>query len=215
MDTDFGQKINYIKEWLGTGSINVFGLPMSGKDTVGVRLAEALGGKFLSSGLIIRANEELTRQHYTDKGDLAPSDVFLNWVLPYFDRPELKEFPLVLSSIGRWAGEEDIVMDYAEKAGHPIRVAVILNVSEADVLNRWESVSALKDRGNRIDDEKPEVFQNRIDEFRKKTAPVLLHYRALGKLVEVKGDLDRDGVFAELVNKLYEHALVNPVSTSQ
>jgi len=43
------EKIVAIKKWLGTGSINIFGLPMSGKDTMGIRLAEALGGKFLSS----------------------------------------------------------------------------------------------------------------------------------------------------------------------
>ena len=50
------EKISKIKEWLGRGSINIFGLPMSGKDTQGVKLAETLGAKFLSSGMIIRAN---------------------------------------------------------------------------------------------------------------------------------------------------------------
>ena len=51
-------KIETIKAWLGTGSINIFGLPMSGKDTQGIKLAETLGAKFLSSGMIIRAMEE-------------------------------------------------------------------------------------------------------------------------------------------------------------
>lgn len=207
MDTDFGQKILYIKNWLGTGSVNIFGLPMSGKDTVGVRLAEMLGGKFLSSGLIIRANEELTRQHFSDKGDLTPTDVFYKWVLPYFEKEELKDFPLILSSIGRWSGEEDKVMETAEKAGHPIKVAVILNISEADVMSRWQAVATLKDRGARYDDEKPEVFQHRIDEFRTKTAPVLLHYRSMGLLIEVKADTERDAVFNELVEKLYSFAV--------
>ena len=126
-----------------------------------MRLAEALGGKFLSSGLIIRANEELTRQHFSDKGDLTPTDVFYKWVLPYFEKEELKEFPLILSSIGRWSGEENKVMETAEKAGHPIKAAVILNISEADVMSRWQAVAELKDRGTRYDDEKPEVFQDR------------------------------------------------------
>ena len=35
-------KLAKIKAWLGTGSLNVFGLPMSGKDTVGERLAFCL-----------------------------------------------------------------------------------------------------------------------------------------------------------------------------
>ena len=52
------EKINLIKRWLGTGSINIFGMPFSGKDTVGVRLAQDLNGRFLSSGLIMRAAEE-------------------------------------------------------------------------------------------------------------------------------------------------------------
>ena len=58
------EKIQKIKEWLGTGSINIFGLPMSGKDTQGIRLAEAIGAKFLSSGMIIRAMEQETRKKY-------------------------------------------------------------------------------------------------------------------------------------------------------
>lgn len=214
MDADFGKKILYIKQWLGTGSVNVFGLPMSGKDTVGVRLAQAVGGKFLSSGLIIRANEELTRQHFTEKGDLAPTDVFMDWVLPYFDKPELKDYPLVLSSIGRWSGEENAVMERAEKAGHPIKAVIILNVSEADVMARWQAVATLKDRGTRYDDSDPAVFQNRINEFRKKTSPVLLHYRSLGLLIEVQADMERDVVFSELINQLYNFA-ANHASTSR
>ena len=52
------EKIEAIRKWLGTGSINIFGFPMSGKDTQGVKLAEVLGGKLLSSGIIIRANAD-------------------------------------------------------------------------------------------------------------------------------------------------------------
>lgn len=210
VETELSPKIEFIKQWLGTGSINVFGLPMSGKDTIGVKLAEALGGKFLSSGLIIRANEELTNQHYTDKGDLAPSNVFEDWVLPYFDKPELKDFPLILSSIGRWSGEEDKVMARAEKSGHPTKAVIILNISEADVQARWQNVAVVQDRGNRNDDSSPEVFQNRINEFMKKTAPVILRYRMMGLLVEVRADMDRERVFAETVNRLYDYAVNHP-----
>ena len=209
MDIGLRDKILAIKEWLGTGSVNIFGLPMSGKDTVGVRFAEEIGGKFLSSGMIIRANEEATRQRYSDKGELAPTNVFYEWVLPYFDKPELKDFPLVLSSIGRWSGEEDAVMERAERAGHPIKAAVILNVSEADVMLRWQAVASLKDRGKRLDDESLEVFQKRIDEFRRKTAPVLLHYRAMGMIVEVQADGERGAVFVEFINQLYNFATKN------
>lgn len=198
------EKIEAIRKWLGTGSINIFGFPMSGKDTQGVKLAEALGGKLLSSGIIIRANEAEQHKKLTDKGNLIPTDIFYEWVLPYFERSDLKDSPLVLSSIGRWFGEEDTVMETAERTGHPIKAAVLLNISEADVLARFQKLQILNDRGERQDDKDLNVFQVRLDEFREKTMPVLEHYKALGLLVNVNGDQSREEVFEDIVNKLYE-----------
>jgi len=206
------EKIDAIKKWLGEGSINIFGLPMSGKDTVGVRLAELLGAKFLSSGIIIRAMEEETNNHMTDSGNLIPSDMFYDWVLPYFGRDDLAGTPLVLSSVGRWSGEEDSVMASAEKAYHPIKAVVLLNVSEADVMERWEKALELGHRempglvSQRADDKKKEVFEKRIQEFREKTLPVLRHYKELGLLVPVHADGDRETVFENVIDELYQFA---------
>lgn len=198
------EKIEAIKKWLGTGSINIFGFPMSGKDTQGVKLAEVLGGKLISSGIIIRANEAAQHKKLTDKGNLIPTDIFYEWVLPYFERSDLKDSPLILSSIGRWFGEEDTVIETAERTGHPIKAVVLLNISEADVLARFQKLQILNDRGERQDDKDLGVFQVRLDEFRKKTMPVLEHYKALGLLVNVNGDQSREEVSTEIIDKLYE-----------
>lgn len=206
------EKLNAIREWLGTGSIDIFGLPMSGKDTVGIRLAESIGARFLSSGMIIRAMEQETNQHFTDNGDLAPTDVFYEWVLPYFAREDLRNSALVLSSVGRWSGEENQVMEAARSAGHEIKAAVLLNVSEADVQVRMEAVreAGMRESGQettkREDDRNREVFEKRIREFNEKTIPVIKHYQQLGMLVQVRADMDRDAVFNELVDRLYEFA---------
>lgn len=200
-------KVKVIKDWLGTGSINIFGLPMSGKDTQGIKLAETLGAKFLSSGMIIRAMEQETRQRLSDKGALIPTNVFYEWVLPYFERSDLFEYPLVLSSIGRWYGEETQVMSVAAGAGHEMKAVVILNISEADVEKRFEAAKTLGDRGEREDDKDIEVFRTRLKEFREKTLPVLQHYRTLGLLVDVNGDQTREEVFDEIIDKLYKKAL--------
>lgn len=199
-------KVEAIKKWLGTGSINIFGFPMSGKDTQGVKLAEALNGKLLSSGIIIRAKEMEQHKNLTANGDLIPTDVFYEWVLPYFEREDLKKYPLVLSSIGRWFGEEDTVIETAERTGHPIKAAVLLNISEADVMARFQKLQILNDRGERQDDKDLGVFQVRLDEFRKKTMPVLEHYKAMGLLINVNGDQSREEVFAEMVEKLWEYS---------
>ena len=200
------EKIAIIKRWLGTGSINIFGFPMSGKDTQGVKLAEAIGGKLLSSGIIIRSKEAELHKNLTGKGNLIPTDTFYDWVLPYFKREDLKKYPLVLSSIGRWYGEEDIVMQTAEESGHEIKAAVLLNISEADVLDRFHKLQILNDRGVREDDKDLAIFQTRLDEFRAKTMPVLEHYKAMNLLVNVNGDQSREEVFREIVDKLYDFA---------
>jgi adenylate kinase len=205
------EKITAIKKWLGTGSINIFGLPMSGKDTQGIKLAEALNAKFLSSGMIIRAMEKENKVQYTDNGSLAPTNIFYEWVLPYFECPDLFEYPLVLSSIGRWSGEENQVMSVATGAGHDIKAVVILNISEADVEKRFEEAKILNDRGDRADDSNSEILHNRLQKFREKTLPVLQHYNSLGLLINVNGDQTREEVFNELVEKLYQKTLESHV----
>lgn len=197
------EKLSAIKKWLGTGSINIFGLPMSGKDTQGIKLAEAIDAKFLSSGMIIRAMEKETKNHYSEHGALIPTNVFYEWVLPYFERSDLFKYPLILSSIGRWHGEEDQVMSVAAGAGHEIKAVILLNISEADVEQRFEKAKVLDDRGDRKDDKDLETFKTRLQEFREKTLPVLQHYNSLGLLVDINGDQSREAVFNEIVEKLY------------
>ena len=203
------EKLAKINEWLGTGSINVFGLPMSGKDTQGIRLAEALNAKFLSSGMIIRAMEQETKQSLTSTGQLVPTDLFYAWVLPYLERKDLFDYPLILSSIGRWYGEERQVLSVAAGAGHPIKAVVLLNVSESDVIKRFDAAKLLNDRGDRNDDRDKETFNVRLQEFRNKTMPVLNFYNEQGLLINVNGDQSRDAVFAEMIEKLYQKAVSN------
>ena len=200
-------KIAQIKSWLGTGSINFFGLPMSGKDTQGLKLAEAISAKFLSSGLIIRAKEAETHQDLTGNGALIPTNVFYDWVLPYFERKDLRDFPLVLSAIGRWSGEDDPVMTTAASAGHEIKAVILLDLTREAAITRFDAAKTLNDRGHRTDDNDPEVFKTRLEEFQEKTLPVLEHYRDLGLLIAIDGNQTREQVFADIIDQLYTKSL--------
>ncbi|MBQ8992006.1 hypothetical protein IJ090_01045, partial [Candidatus Saccharibacteria bacterium] len=137
-------------------------------------------------------------------GELIPTDLFYEWILPYFDRDDLKNEALVLSSVGRWAGEENEVMETAKNSGHEIKAAVVLDVSEGDVIKRWEIVNKLGDevRTLRDDDKSEETFKVRIKEFNEKTVPVLNHYDDLGLLVHVRGDQSREEVYQATVDAL-------------
>ena len=201
------EKIAKIKGWLGTGSINVFGLPYSGKDTVGLRLAELLGAKFLSSGLILRAAEhedkELARE--LAAGNLAPTDTFRRIIMPYFGREDLSGFPLILSSVGRWEGEEGDIMNAAAAGGHEIKAVILLNISEDEAKKRWEAARVLGDRGERSDDREQKILDNRINEFITKTMPVIETYRNLGLLVPTHATGTRDDVFNGVLDELCKY----------
>ena len=201
---NLNEKLEKIKSWLETGSLNIFGLPMSGKDTVGMRLAEDLQAKFLSSGIIIRAYEAEQNEDMTGSGKLIPTNTFYDIILPYFSREELRNDSLVLSSVGRWSGEEDKIMEAAKAGGHEIKAVVLLDLTEEEVKNRFEAAKELNDRGERADDANIEVFETRLAEFREKTMPVLNHYDELKMLVKVPASGSRDEVYTNVIDRLVE-----------
>ena len=201
---NLNEKVEIIKNWLNTGSLNIFGLPMSGKDTVGMRLAKHLQAKFLSSGIIIRAYEAEQNEDMTSSGKLIPTNTFYDIILPYFSREELRNNSLVLSSVGRWSGEEDKVMEAAKSSGHEIKAVVLLDLTEEEVKNRFEAAKELNDRGERTDDANIEVFETRLAEFREKTMPVLNHYDELKMLVKVPAGGSRDEVYTNVIDRLVE-----------
>lgn len=205
---DHGQ---IIRNWIGTGSINIFGKPFSGKDTVGNRLAAELQGVLLSSGEILRqaqSNDENLKNEM-NSGALANTDKFRSIVLPYFAKEELKDKPLIMSSIGRWEGEEIDVIKAAEAAGHPIKVALELAISEEEMEKRRQAALESGDRGSRGDDNSEEVLQKRIDEFNEKTLPVLATYEKMGLLVRVQTDSDRDTVFRRVLEAISDFSIDN------
>ncbi len=205
---DHGQ---VIRNWLGTGSINIFGAPFSGKDTVGNRLAAELQGVLLSSGEILRdaqAQDEALKNEM-NSGALANTDKFRSIVLPYFAKEELKDSPLIMSSIGRWEGEEYDVIEAAKNAGHPIMVALQLEISPEEMERRRQLALESGDRGNRGDDNSVEILQKRISEYQEKTLPVLATYEKMGLLVKVNTEEDRDTVFRKVLEAIADFAAKN------
>lgn len=175
------------KIWLGTGSINIFGLPFAGKDTLAHNLAQRLAGKVISGGDILRSHADQTRiKEIMKTGELFPTDFYLSIILPYISQPALKETPLLLSSVGRWSGEEPTILSACSASNHPIRAVIHLNVDEATVWQRFETSQAQQDRSHRHDDAK-HVLEVRLKEYREKTLPVLEFYKQHGLLLEIDG----------------------------
>lgn len=209
------EKITQIKSWLGTGSINIFGIAFSGKDTTGKRLATLLGAEFLSSGDIIRDARNNARSqaiesaiNVSDTGVWMPTDEFRDLVLPCLYSEDITDKPLILSMIGRWIGEEQPVMDALKRGGHDTKAVILLNLTEAEAWRR-RSLAMDPDSRNigRVDDADEIKVQGRFNDFKEKTLPVIEVYRKMGILLEIDGEQDKDKVFADVIDSLYDFAV--------
>jgi adenylate kinase len=204
------EHLEKIRKWLGSGAINIFGLPFAGKDTHGHKLAELFNAHLLSSGEVFRSSKSLLSaedQQVLDTGGLPPSDVFLRLFTPYFSKSEYTGKPLILSSVGRWFGEEQGILQAAETSGHPIKAVIYLHLSEENVRKRLQASKEIGDRTRPEDDE--QFLQTRIDEFNNKTLPVIEEYRKLGLLIEVNSDAEKSEVLETILARLFMVASSN------
>ena len=197
-------ELQTIKQWLGTGAINIFGLPFSGKDTHGHQLAELFDASIMGGGDILR-NSVIPQhvQELIDAGRLAPIEDYIRIVTPYLSREEFAGRPLILSSVGRWHGEEPGVMSAATAAGHPMKAAIYLVVSEVTALERYQASREDEKRGVRADDAE-HILATRFAEFHNKTLPVIDFYRDKGMVIEVDGNPPKAQVHQAILRGLYE-----------
>ena len=196
------KKIQAIKEWLGAGSINIFGMQLSGKDTQGQLLADFLGAPVIGGGEILRSNPISPEvQHALDNGLYIDSEEYVEIIKPYFAQERFVNKPLVLSSVGRSLGEEGPVMQAAKLSKHPLKAAILLQIDEADAYKRLSTAHRKRD------DDYTENVKSRINEFKTKTLPVVDVYRNLGLLIEINGRHSSELVHESIVEALYKRAL--------
>lgn len=203
-------EMQQLKGWLGAGSINIFGRPFAGKDTQGKKLAELFGGVLMGGGDILRGS--IIPDHVKaamHAGHLIPTEDYIEIVLPYLQQKEFNGKPLILSSVGRWNGEEKGVIEATEEAGHELKAVIYLDLDEDTVRERWQTKEDAGTRGARHDDNF-EVLDTRLKEFREKTLPVIDHYRDLGLLIEVDGNQKMNAITSQILA-----ALINLASVSQ
>lgn len=198
------EKINAIKKWLDTGSINIFGEPFSGKDTQGEQLATLLSAKLIAGGDILRSHPE--SKLVTDSmatGGIVPSNLYLQNVLPYLARESHTNTPLILSAVGRSHGEEPATIEAAENSGHPLKAVLYLELSESEIWQRFKASKVKKDRAGRQDDTE-QALEVRLKKFRENTIPVIKYYDDANLLIRIDGSPVTAIVTDNIINALYD-----------
>lgn len=193
------QSIQAIARWLGAGSINIFGIQFAGKDSIGRPLAEMLRAPFISGGDLMRQvaptiNNEAMQSAVaaSQNGFLAPTEQFQQLIVSRLESERHTNNPLILGSVGRWIGEEAVVINTLNQIGHPIKLVINLQITTEKVWGRWHQVRNTRNGGRR-DDLTAELVQRRLDEFQTKTLPVIDKYRTLVPVL----DIDASGVTAD------------------
>lgn len=201
-DTD----IQLIADWLGSGSINIFGRPFAGKDTQGKLLADRFNGQLLSGGEILRNSVIPERvKEIMHAGELVPIQDFIDIVVPFLRHPDFEGRPLLLSAVGRWHGEEEGVLGATKEAGHPVKAVFHIALSEEQVRERWNHADHTLTRGDRADDTS-EILETRLEEYRNKTLRVIEHYRELGLLIQIDGNQSPEAVHHDIMHALLGRA---------
>ena len=177
----------------------LFGPPGSGKGTQSEKLIEKYGLIHLSTGNLLRAEIDtrtelgLAAKNFMDKGQLVPDEVVLGMIACALDA-NVHANGFLFDGFPRTVAQAEALDAMLNQRGTDIALVLALEVSEEELANRL--VNRGKTSGRSDDNE--EVIRARIEEYKKKTAPVARHYEKLGKVKHVKGEGSVDDIFQSL-----------------
>lgn len=210
----------------------LLGLPGAGKGTQAARLARTSGLAHITTGEIFRENirkgTELGKkaQPFVEKGLLVPDEITIGMLLDRIREPDCAR-GFMLDGFPRNM-EQALALDRAlAQEGKQIDRAIYIRVGTDELVRRlagrWtcRQCGAVYHETNQPpnkpgvcdacggelyqrEDDKPEVVRTRIEVNLEKLEPLLAHYRAQGKLVEVDGERDVDAITAAIAPLLKE-----------
>ncbi len=184
----------------------LLGPPGSGKGTQAARLVEALHLPHLSSGHLLReavaAGTPLGRQAkpLIERGALVPDTVVSDMIAERIQRKDAAH-GFILDGFPRTVAQARMLEEVLSRQGLELDAVLHIAVNEAALIERvLKRARGAKERGEqpRSDDD-PAVLRQRMASYRAETEPVIEHYRKLGKLRTVNGELPVAAVSDQLL----------------
>lgn len=183
----------------------LLGPPGAGKGTQAQRIVEKHGVPQLSTGDMLRAavknGTEVGKRAKAvmDAGELV-SDAIVNAIVAErIDQPDCAG-GFILDGYPRTLAQADAVEAMLAERGQKLDAVVELVVDDKALVGRI--VKRAKDAeaaGQPVrKDDTPEVFEERLREYYKKTAPLIGYYYAKGRLKSVDGMADIDAVTCQI-----------------
>jgi adenylate kinase len=191
----------------------LLGPPGAGKGTQAQRLVEKHGIPQLSTGDMLRAavkaGTEVGRRAKAvmDAGELV-SDAIVNAIVAErIAEPDCAR-GFILDGYPRTLAQADELEVMLRQAGKPLDIVIELVVDDKALVGRiMKRAEDMKAAGQPVrKDDNPEVFDERLREYYKKTAPLIGYYHAKGLLTGVDGMAGIDDVSASIARLLASRA---------
>lgn len=205
-------------------NIVLLGAPGAGKGTQAAKLVEEFGTPHISTGDMLRAAVKAGTQlgkkakSYMDAGDLVPDEVIIGLVTERLQDPDT-ETGFILDGFPRTSAQAVALDAELSKLKRPLDAALLIDVDSEVIVKRLTSRRVCRECGcigtisdvvcpkcggemyQREDDNEATV-RNRLDVYRKSTAPLIDYYRGCDLLVSIDGDRDEDEVYADVKKAL-------------
>jgi adenylate kinase len=197
----------------------LLGPPGAGKGTQAQRLVEKHGIPQLSTGDMLRAavqtGSEVGKRAKAvmDAGELV-SDAIVNAIVAErIDQADCAK-GFILDGYPRTLVQADAVQSMLADRGLKLNAVIELVVDDKALVGRIvKRAEEAKAAGQPVrKDDNPEVFEERLREYYKKTAPLIGYYYAKGMLKSVDGMAEIDAVTERIEAILSETAGKNKVS---
>ncbi len=183
----------------------LLGPPGAGKGTQAQRLVERHGIPQLSTGDMLRAAVKAETdvgkraKAVMDAGELVSDDIVNAIVSERIDAPDCAN-GFILDGYPRTLAQADAVQDMLNAKGIGLDIAIELVVDDkalvGRIVKRAEEAQAAGQPVRK--DDNPVVFEERLREYYKKTAPLIGYYHAKGLLKGVDGMNDMDTVTTQI-----------------
>lgn len=191
----------------------LLGPPGAGKGTQAQRLVEKHGIPQLSTGDMLRAavaaETEVGKRAKAvmDAGELVSDEIVNAIVAERIDQPDAAN-GFILDGYPRTLAQADAVEAMLNERGMDLDAVIELVVDDKALVGRiLKRAEDAKAAGQPVrKDDNPEVFDERLREYYKKTAPLIGYYHAKGKLVGVDGMADIDSVTKRIDAVLAQNA---------